>query len=138
MRIWAAIVGYLTVVTLAFGLVIALLLPIARPLIYGRKYSAAVPLAPGMLVAVFGFSLSVFFAAYLSAVGRARRAILVTAAGSTDGGTRFDGRVRRARRWQHRRGDRREYRNDPLCRNARRVVASALGRGAIGGAEGRR
>lgn len=64
---------------------VALVLPLALPLIYGDRYAPAVPLAQALMVAVFGFSLSVFFAAYLATVGRAREATALAGIGSAVG-----------------------------------------------------
>jgi len=64
---------------------VAALLPFVLPLVYGGDFAPAVPLAQGLMVAVWGFSVSVFLAAYLATEGRARTATVCSALGSVVG-----------------------------------------------------
>lgn len=67
------------------SLLVALVVPWVLPLVYGVAFTPAVPLAQGLMVAVFAFSMSVFFAAYLATVGRARLSTGLTGIGSAVG-----------------------------------------------------
>jgi O-antigen/teichoic acid export membrane protein len=62
------------------AVVVITLLPWVLPLVFGQDFAGAVPLAQGLMVAVFGFSLSVFLSAYLAAIGRARMSTVATGA----------------------------------------------------------
>jgi len=64
---------------------VAAVLPFVLPLVYGGGFTAAVPLAQALMVAVWGFSVSVFLAAYLATEGRARTATVCSALGSVVG-----------------------------------------------------
>ena len=64
---------------------VALLMPWVLPLVFGPGFAAAVPMAQWLMLAVFGFSLSVFLAAFLAATGRARQAMLLTGGASIVG-----------------------------------------------------
>jgi O-antigen/teichoic acid export membrane protein len=64
---------------------VALLMPWVLPLVFGPGFQAAVPMAQWLMLAVFGFSLSVFLAAFLAATGRARPAMLLTGGASIVG-----------------------------------------------------
>lgn len=64
---------------------VAMLLPWVLPLVYGPQYQPAVSLAQALMLAVFGFSMSVFFAAYLATVGRAKVSTLLAAVGAVGG-----------------------------------------------------
>lgn len=75
----------LAVVMAAGCLLVVVVLPWALPLVYGAAFAPAVALAQGLMAAVFGFSLSVFLAAYLATIGRARTATVCTAIGSSAG-----------------------------------------------------
>lgn len=75
----------LTAVMVVGTAIVVVLLPVALPLVYGSAFSAAVPHAQGLMVAVLGFSLSVYFAAYLAATGRARLSTLLAGSGSMIG-----------------------------------------------------
>ncbi|MCC4267051.1 lipopolysaccharide biosynthesis protein [Microbacterium schleiferi] len=68
----------LTVLLGAGAAVVIAVLPWALPIVFGQDFAGAVPLAQGLMVAVFGFSLSVFLSAYLAAIGRARISTLAT------------------------------------------------------------
>lgn len=66
-------------------LMVAVLMPIVLPLVYGVRFEPAVPLAQGLMIAVWGFSISVFLAAYLATDGRARSATVSSGTGSVFG-----------------------------------------------------
>ncbi|MEV8358989.1 hypothetical protein [Microbacterium sp. NPDC076895] len=68
----------LTVLLGAGVVVVITVLPWVLPIVFGQDFAGAVPLAQGLMVAVFGFSLSVFLSAYLAAIGRARISTLAT------------------------------------------------------------
>ena len=71
---------------LGTGVVIAItLLPWVLPIVFGQDFAGAVPLAQGLMVAVFGFSLSVFLSAYLAAIGRARISTVATGSSTVVG-----------------------------------------------------
>ncbi|MDC7803335.1 hypothetical protein PP359_05360 [Sphingomonas sp. BLCC-B65] len=65
--------------------IVAALLPVVLPLVYGSAFVPAVPLAQGLMVAVWGFSVSVFLAAFLATDGRARTATVCSGVGSVVG-----------------------------------------------------
>ena len=64
---------------------VALLMPWVLPLVFGPGFAAAIPMAQWLMLAVFGFSISVFLAAFLAATARARLAMLLTGVASLIG-----------------------------------------------------
>jgi O-antigen/teichoic acid export membrane protein len=64
---------------------VAVLMPWVLPLIFGPGFDAAVPMAQWLMLAVFGFSISVFLSAFLAATSRARLAMVLTGSASIVG-----------------------------------------------------